>query len=459
MKDKKSTELADKYWKEMKSVLDKEMPISKRRKNIPWFLLLGSVASFVIWISLIIIQPNSLHHKANDELQYEPDKASVNQMTSSTDKNVSITIPKKNLSLVSNNGIHKNFNSKNYTTMISKTSHGIVYTDLDLNNSNLITNRPTELEPTQHFNNSVPNNATINSSDSPSLIDIKPLDPINPNTIEVKAENHNNLEIQLLDISNMGILTFNRIKPNLSPKITTHQDKGFKLGLGVAAISHDFKAFGQFKGGFVGQFTVKRNFNISGGIQYAYFSRNAAFSQKVLDAKSLDNSILDNIYSNTASGATHTNNTEQLQELDIISKVTNKLHYINFSIGTGWNISNHLALEGQFSYYRLVSAEYKVNEQLNESLVGNGFIGFEQSQLDTKEPIHRQNLYALSLGAHYKITDKLFLGLHGIIWPGTTVKVNESLRNLTADQFEKYITNQNNQKVALSSEIGLRYMW
>ncbi len=459
MKDKKSNELADKYWKEMKSVLDKEMPVSKRRKSIPWFLLLGSVASFVIFISLISIQPNSLQHKAYNEIQYEPDKVSVNQKSSSTDKSVSTIIPKKKLSLVSSKGIHKNFRSKNYSTMPSKTSNEIFYTDLNLNNMSLIVNRAIELETIQHFNNSDSSNTTIKSSVLPYLLDNKPLHPINSNTLEVKAENHDDLEIQLLDKTELGTLSFNSIKPTLSPKIIHHQDKFFKLGLGISAISHDFKAFGQFKGGFVGQATFKRNFYISGGIQYAYFSRNAAFSQKELDAKSLDNSILDNIYSNTASGATHTNNTEQLQELDIISKVTNKLHYVNFSIGAGWNISNKLSLEGQFSYYGLVSAEYKVNEQLNESLASNGLIGFEQSQLDTKEPIHRQTMYALSLGAHYKITDRLSLGLHGIMWPGTTVKVNESVRNLTADQFEKYITNQNNQKVALSSEIGLRYIW
>ncbi len=441
MRDRDSKGLSNKYWQDMEALLDKELPVKRSKRRLPFIFLWGIAGTFLVIFSIFFLRKG----EANEE-----NPLLLTPKTEQTEKRIKIA----NV---------KNEGQSNVKDLVSNTFHDETYRQKESINTRRkhglktdgtsIENRVDVALKSKIQNNDIINATSVNqslnfgenlilSTDSEAKeirqeFVVGPVESIMPNMFTI---NHSNL--------------------NPKPINLVSNERLAKFGLEASAVTHNLQTVGQYKIGVFSQFPILSGLYGVASVQYSQFNKNLAFTQKILSNETIDRSILENIFTTPQSGSTANNSAQSLQELDLVSDVTNKLHYAKLQLGIGYKLHQKWSVESSVHYYRLISAKYKTNPMLNESLTTLGFMPLDQNTLDTKEGVHKKSLFAFGFDVQYTINHHFTIGIEGNWWPTFNTQSQDVSRSSTSlDANGKFLSTINNQHTSLSTGLKIRYIW
>lgn len=395
MANNRLNNIMDKNWKTMSGILDKEMPVEKKKRGFwVWIFMIGIIT---VSIGIFISQQHDVNESIIKPTILETSKNDVIAANKVTKKNQVpfYNLKDKHQNPKSNYIISDNQISQTQSTTLSNLK----------NDGNMVNHEEQNMEIDKGNISSIVetkkleyNHLTVN--------DINKKDQFADNITNIQLKDQNNEsrqyinELEILP-NNRSLILSNNHLPIMS--ISKASKTGYNLGFLASAATINLSSISSFFAGLQGEKKLSTPFSLYANLgwrQHRGTNINIQDESISLDKFELSNTTI----------STNQKADQELNQL-IIRDITKTINYLELASGVKYQLSNSFSLIGGMNLGYLISESYEIDEETrgNYSELAKEYeLNYVLSNSDQTN-LHQKWTAHINVGIEARLSKSLFL--------------------------------------------------
>lgn len=360
MENKKINNIMDRNWNTMSAILDKEMPVTKKKRGLwVWFLLIGGMVISSAYLVIMNVHTEIMMDNTNQPIKIETKENQVIAKKKQSSKHILVeNRPSKMAITTSENKI---LATKNIQIRKKQFSESL---NVEGSTQNLIDHGSKKEE----MSISLINNENITQESDGSKADQNisnvSYNNLNNNILE-ESKTHDSQILNLLSTIDKNGIFYNKEIPKISlPNLLS---TSYRLGVVASVASIDLGSVSSYFAGVQGEKKISTSFSLYTNLGWRQHKGTNINIQH--EGITLDKSEMFNNTTITSSSSSSSQNADQELTQLIIRDITKTINYLELTTGVRYQLSNRFALQGGLNLGYLLSESYEIDEETRSSYI------------------------------------------------------------------------------------------